>query len=138
MNNQPSNLDHMRTITTQAMRITHKTFGQILEYLSLRVGIIKFIVLTDFTINIKLISLIVISVNCNPIKVVAVIQLLSGVIPLAEMAGFTPFLLQLLALRPSTCLVSVHPPSNQSSLSPLPLSSSMSSSVVLAFSCHSF
>ena len=70
--------------------------------------------------------------------VVVVIQFLSGVVPLTEMAGFTPFLLQLLALRPSTCLVSWHPPSsNQSSLSPLPLASSKSSSVVLAFSCHS-
>ena len=49
------------------------------------------------------------------------IQFLSSVVPLTEMAGFTPFLLQLLALRPSTCLVSGHPPSsNQSSLSPLP------------------
>ena len=64
------------------------------------------------------------------------IQFLSGVVPFAEMAGFTPFLLQLLALRPSTCLVSGHPPSlNQSSLSPLPLASSKSSSVVPAFSC---
>ena len=50
--------------------------------------------------------------------VVVEIQFLSGVVPLTEMAGFTPFLLQLLALRPSTCLVSGHPPSsNQSSLS---------------------
>ena len=72
------------------------------------------------------------------IIVVVVIQFLSGVFPLAEMAGFTPFLLQFLALRPSTCLVSEHPPSsNQSSLSPLPLASSRSSSVVLAFSCQS-
>ena len=54
--------------------------------------------------------------------VVVVIQFLSGVFPLAEMAGFTPFLLQFLALRPSTYLVSEHPPSsNQLSLSPLPL-----------------
>ena len=69
--------------------------------------------------------------------VVVVIQFLSGVVPLTEMAGFTPFLLQLLALRPSTCLISGHPPSsNQSSLTPLPLVS-RSSSVVLAFSCHS-
>ena len=67
-----------------------------------------------------------------------VIQFLSGVVPFTEMAGFTPFLVQLLALRPSTCLVSGHPPSsNQSSLSPLPLAFSKSSSVVLAFSCHS-
>ena len=70
------------------------------------------------------------------VVVVVVIQFLSGVVPLTEMAGFTPFLLQLLTLRPSTCLVSGHPPSNQSSLTPLPLASSRSSSVVLAFSCH--
>ena len=38
--------------------------------------------------------------------VVVVIQFLSGIVPLTEMAGFTSFLLQLLALRPSTCLVS--------------------------------
>ena len=45
----------------------------------------------------------------------------------------TPFLLQLLALHPSTCLVSGHPPSSkQSSLSSLPLASSRSSSVILA------
>ena len=68
---------------------------------------------------------------------VVVIHFLSGVVPLTEMAGFTPFLLQLLAHRPSTCLVPGHPPySNQSSLSPLPLASSRSSSVVLTFSCH--
>ena len=73
-----------------------------------------------------------------PIHVVVVIQFLSGVFPLEEMAGFTPFLLQFLALRPSTYLVSEHPPSsNQLSLSPLPLASSRSSSVVLAFSCQS-
>ena len=76
------------------------------------------------------------SSECNQLLVV--IQFLSGVVPLTEMAGFTPFLLQLLALRPSTCLVSGYPPSsNQSSLSPLPLASSRSSSVDLAFSCHS-
>ena len=66
-----------------------------------------------------------------------VIQFLSDVFPLAEMAGFTPFLLQFLALCPSTYLVSEHPPSNQLSLSPLPLASSRSSSVVLTFSCQS-
>ena len=50
-----------------------------------------------------------------------VIQFLSGVVPLAAMPGFTPFLLQLLALRLSTCLDSGHSPSsNQSSLSPPP------------------
>ena len=65
------------------------------------------------------------------------IQFLSDIVPLAEIAGFTPFLLQLLALHPSTCLVSGHPPSNQSSLSPLPLASIRSSLVILAFSCHS-
>ena len=76
--------------------------------------------------------------SCDCTIVVVVIQFLFGVVPLTEMAGFTPFLLQLLALGPSTCLVSRHPPSsNQSSLSPLPLASSRSSSVVLAFSCHS-
>ena len=54
------------------------------------------------------------------------------------MAGFTPFLLQLLALCLSTCRVSGHlSSSNQSPLSPLPLASSRSSSVALAFSCHS-
>ena len=58
---------------------------------------------------------------------------LSGVVPLAEMAGFTPFLLQLLALRLSTCLVSGHPPSNQSFLSPPPLAFSRSSLAILAF-----
>ena len=69
---------------------------------------------------------------------VVVIQFLFGVVPLAEMAGFTPFLLQLLALRLSTSLVSGHPSfSNQSSLSPIPLASFRSSSVVLAFSSHS-
>ena len=73
--------------------------------------------------------------NLNVTNVV--IQFLSSVVPLTEVAGFTPFLLQLLALRPSTCLISGHPPSsNQSSLSPLPLAFSKSS-VVLAFSCHS-
>ena len=72
------------------------------------------------------------------VVVIVVIQFLSGVVPLTEMAGFTPFLLQLLVLRPSTCLVSGRPPSsNQSSLSPSPLASSRSSLVVLAFSCHS-
>ena len=72
------------------------------------------------------------------VVIVVVIQFLSNVVPLAKMAGFTPFLLQFLALYPSTCLVSGHPPpSNQSSLSPLPLASSRSSSVALTFSCHS-
>ena len=70
-----------------------------------------------------------------PVVVVVVIQFLSGIVPLAEMAGFTPFLL-LLAFRPSTCLLSGYPPSsNQSSLSPLPLPSSRflrSSSISLA------
>ena len=67
-----------------------------------------------------------------------VIQFLSSVVPLTEMAGFTPLLLQLLTLCPSTCLVLEHPlSSNQSSLTPLPLASSRSSSVILAFSCQS-
>ena len=47
---------------------------------------------------------------------VVVIQFLSGVVPLTEMAGFTPFLLQLLALGSSTCLVSGHPPSSNQAL----------------------
>ena len=69
--------------------------------------------------------------------VVVVIQFLTGVVLLAEIAGFIPFLLQLLTLRLSTCLVSGHPPSlNQSSLSPLPLASSKSSSFIFAFSYH--
>ena len=69
---------------------------------------------------------------------VTVIQFLSGVVSLAEMAGFIPFLLQLLALRVSTLLNSRHlPSSNQSSLSPSSLASSRSSSVVFAFYCHS-
>ena len=55
-------------------------------------------------------------------------SVLSGVVPLVEIAGFTPFLLQLLALRLSTRLVSEHlPASNQSSLSPLPFASFRSS-----------
>ena len=71
------------------------------------------------------------------VVVVVAVQFLSGVVPLAVVAGFIPFLLLLVALRLSTCLVSGHPPfSNQSSLS-LSLVSSRSSSVVLAFSCHS-
>ena len=36
------------------------------------------------------------------VLVVVVVQFLSSVVPLAEMAGFTSFLLQLLALRLST------------------------------------
>ena len=69
---------------------------------------------------------------------VVVIQLLSGNIPLAEMAEFTPFLLPLFTLHLSTIFDSGHPPSlNQSFLSSLPLASSTSSLVVLAFSCHS-
>ena len=66
--------------------------------------------------------------------VVVVIQFLSGVVPLAEIAEFAPFPLQLVALRLSTCLVSWHlPSSNQFFLSPL----SLASAVVLAFSSHS-
>ena len=66
-------------------------------------------------------------------------SVLSGIVPSAKMAGFTPFLLQLLQLRLSTCLDLGHPPSsNQSSLPPPPpLASSRSSPVVLVFSCHS-
>ena len=63
---------------------------------------------------------------------------LSSVVLLVETAGFSPFLLQLLALRLSTCLDLGHPPSsNQSSLSPTLLASSRFFSVVFAFSCHS-
>ena len=59
-------------------------------------------------------------------KIVVVIQFLSGVDPLAEMPEFTPFLLQLLPLR----FDSGHFPfSNQSSMSPLSLAFSKSSSV---------
>ena len=69
--------------------------------------------------------------------VVVVIQFLSGVVPFAEMAGFTPFLLQLLALRPSTCCVSGHPPSsNQSSLCPLPLPPGLLRSSSLSLATH--
>ena len=69
---------------------------------------------------------------------VVVVQFLSGMVPLAEMARFTPFLLQLLALRLSTCLDSGHPPSsNQSSLSPPLLASSRFSLIILAFYRHS-
>ena len=58
--------------------------------------------------------------------------------PFSREAGFTIFLLQLLALCLSTCLDSGHPPSlNLSSLSPPPLASSRFSLVVLAFSSHS-
>ena len=42
------------------------------------------------------------------VVVVVVIQFLSGVVPLAEMAEFTPFLLQFLALNLSTWLDSRH------------------------------
>ena len=70
--------------------------------------------------------------------VVVIVQILSSVVPLAEMAGFTPFLLQLLALRLCTLLDLKHPPSsNQSSLSPPPLASFRSFLVLLAFYCHS-
>ena len=70
--------------------------------------------------------------------VVVVIQFLSGVAILAEIARFTLFLLQLLALRLSTLLDSGHPPSpNQSSWSLSPLASFRFFSVVFAFSCHS-
>ena len=71
------------------------------------------------------------------VDVVVVIQFLFDVIFLAKMAGFTPFLLQLLALRHSTCLVLGHPSLNQFSRSPLLLASFRSSTVVPAFSSHS-
>ena len=51
------------------------------------------------------------------VVIAVVIEFLSGIVPLAEIVGFTPFLLQLLALRLSTLLASGHPPSsNQSSM----------------------
>ena len=57
-------------------------------------------------------------VHCSDTQlVVVVIQFLSGVFPLAEMAGFTPLILQLLVLRLSTLPDSELPPSNRSSLS---------------------
>ena len=76
--------------------------------------------------------------SCDVVAAVVVVQFLSGVVLLAEMAGFTPFSLRLLAPRLSTSLDSEHPPSsNQPSLSPSPLASSRFSSVVPAFYCHS-
>ena len=44
------------------------------------------------------------TINLLNVIEVVVIQFLSGAVPLAEMAGFIPFLLQLLALRLSTLL----------------------------------
>ena len=71
--------------------------------------------------------------------VVAVIWFLSGIVPKAEMARFTPFILQFFALHLSTLFDSRLVPSlNQTSLSPLPHVSSRSSLVILTFSCHSF
>ena len=78
--------------------------------------------------------------TCSSVRFVfvVVVQFLSGIVPLAEITGFTPFLLRLLALRFFTLLDSGHPPSsNHSSTCPPPLASSKSSSVALAFSCHS-
>ena len=47
------------------------------------------------------------------------IQVVVGIVPLAEMAAFTPLLLQWFTLRLSTLLNSGHPASSeQSSLSP--------------------
>ena len=47
------------------------------------------------------------------------IQVVVGIVPLAEMAGFIPFLLQLFALRLSTLLNSGHlASSKKSSMSP--------------------
>ena len=59
-------------------------------------------------------------------------RVLSSIVPLSEIAGFTPVLLQLLALHFSTLLESGYPPSNQ-----LFFPSSRSSTVVLAVFCHS-
>ena len=64
--------------------------------------------------------------------IVVVIQFLSDVVPLADMAGFTPFLLQLLALHLFTLLDSGHHPSNQS-VSPL---SDFLRSFPLSFATH--
>ena len=47
-------------------------------------------------------------VKAKEFTAVVVVPFLCGVVPLAEMAGFTPFFLQLLALR----LDSGHPPSS--------------------------
>ena len=72
------------------------------------------------------------------VVVVVVVQFLSGVVSLAEMARFTPFFLQLLTLCLSTCIDSDDPPSsNQSALSPPPLAFFRFSSVVVVFYCHS-
>ena len=69
---------------------------------------------------------------------VVVVQFLSGIVSLAEMGGFTPFVPQVFALYFSTLLDSGHPLSlSQSFLSPLSLASSRSSLLVLTFSCHS-
>ena len=52
---------------------------------------------------------IILHIHCST---VVAIQFLSGVVPLAEMAGFAPFLLKLLALPFFTLLDSRHPPSS--------------------------
>ena len=82
--------------------------------------------------------------QCNPkhsnlsrLVVVVVQFFLSGIVPLAEMAGFSSLFLPLLALRLTTLLNSGHPPSSNQSLSPSPLGSSRSSLVFFAFACHS-
>ena len=67
--------------------------------------------------------------------VVVVIQFLSDFVLFMELAGFTPFLPQLLALHLATSL-DLDPSSlNQSFLSPLLLAFSSSCLVVLTFSC---
>ena len=69
--------------------------------------------------------------------VMVVIHFLSGIVPIAEMARFTPYLLKLLAICLSTLLDSGHPPSSNSIFSVSSATCfSRSSSVVLAFSCH--
>ena len=52
--------------------------------------------------------------------VAVVIQFLSGIVSLADMARFSPFLLQSFALYPSALLDSGHSLLNQFYLSPLP------------------
>ena len=57
--------------------------------------------------------------------------------PLTEMAGFTPFFPQFLAIQPfAFAQFGASPSLNQPSLCPLPLAFSRSSLVALAFSCH--
>ena len=79
------------------------------------------------------------AVNFKRVKkvVVVVIQLLSVIVPVMEIARFTLVLMQFFTLHLYTLLDSGHPPSLNQSLSSLPLASSASVLVVLAFSYHS-